>query len=256
MSDQLPTKSASAPAAQSEGSTQEAPWQAAMRYFTEYYTNASQQPPQGGGHSTIAEGPLSDLQKAFKGWMGDRTVVRTSVTVESSSASNSTSARDEQPSPLSKALDYLSLTVFAPEMLPSSDSRSSMGVTVVRPPSRSCLRDVRSAPSISARGAVSAPARHFGHKQYHQPRLVPAPRLSAPAIRNRYRLKMVPSAVRRKQRPPPRRAPSSTHSQISLPSSRSCTQCHFVNFPDGRPACCVLLPPSASPSCCSECRCG
>ncbi|KAH7976656.1 nascent polypeptide-associated complex subunit alpha, muscle-specific form [Rhipicephalus sanguineus] len=258
MSNHPPTKYPSAPSvrAQSEGSTQEAPWQTAMRYFTDIYANGSQQPPQGGGHPTTAEGPLSDLQKALTGWMGDRTVVRASVTVESSSASNSTAARDEQQSPLSKALDYLSLTVFAPEMLPSSDSRSSMGVTVVRPPSRSCLRDVRSAPRVSARSAVSAPARPLGHQRYHHPRPVQAPRLSAPAIRNRYRLKVVPSAVQRKARPPPRRAPSSTPSQLSLPSSQSFPQCHYVNFPDGRPACCVLLPPSAPPSCCSECRCG
>ncbi|KAL1466899.1 hypothetical protein MTO96_042430 [Rhipicephalus appendiculatus] len=131
-----------------------------------------------------------------------------------------------------------------------------MGITIVRPPSRSCLRDVHSAPSVSARNAVSAPARPLVHQRYHRPRPVPATRLSAPAIRNRYRIKMAPSTVQRRPQPPPRRAPSSTQSQLSLPSSRSYPQCQFVNFPDGRPACCVLLPPSAPPSCCSECRCG
>ncbi|KAH7975135.1 hypothetical protein HPB49_024387 [Dermacentor silvarum] len=255
MSDQPPTKYPSAPSlpTQSEGNPQEAPWQTALKYFTEVYVNGPQQTPQ--GEPSTAAGPLSGLQKAL-GWMADRALVRTSVTVESGSASNSTTARDEQ-SPLSKALDYVSLTVFAPEMLPSSDARSSMGVTVVRPPSRSCLREVRSAPSIPS--ADSARARSLA--QRYQPR-PSAPQLSAPAVRNRYRLKLVPSAVQRRRSP--QRATSTTsratQSDVSLLSSRSGPQYHYLSFADGQPSCCVVLPSSAPPpyqerSCCSECRC-
>ncbi|XP_054924592.1 uncharacterized protein [Dermacentor andersoni] len=260
MSDQPPTKYASEPSVptQSEGGEQEeqqeSPWQTALKYFNEIYVNGSQQPPQG-GPSTV-DGPLSGLQKALD-WMADRTLVRTSVTLESGSASNSTAARDEQ-SPLSKALDYVSLTVFAPEMLPSSDGRSSIGVTVVRPPSRSCLRDVRSAPSIKS--ADSAPARSRSERYRPRPS---APQLPAPAIRNRYRLKLVPSAVQRRR--PPQRATATasraTQSEVSLPSSQSGPQYQYLSFADGQPSCCVVLP-SSTPlpynerSCCSECRCG
>ncbi|XP_065311423.1 AF4/FMR2 family member lilli-like [Dermacentor albipictus] len=272
MSDQPPTKNASEPSVptQSEGGEQEeqqehqeeqqeqqqeqqqSPWQTALRYFNEIYVNGSKQPPQ--GEPSTDDGPLSGLQKALD-WMADRTLVRTSVTLESGSASNSTAARDEQ-SPLSKALDYVSLSVFAPEMLPSSDSRSSIGVTVVRPPSRSCLRDVRSAPSIKS--GDSAPARSRSERYRPRPS---APQLPAPAIRNRYRLKLVPSAVQRRR--PPQRATASraTQSEVSQPSSQSGPQYHYLSFAGGQPSCCVVLPSSAplpynECSCCSECRCG
>ncbi|KAK8787810.1 hypothetical protein V5799_022410, partial [Amblyomma americanum] len=255
MSGQPPTQTSSAPSlpAQSESGPQESPWQAALKYFntaTNPNEATSQNPPSAGG-------PFSRLQSAL-GYLADRALVQTSITIESSSdataSSSATAGGREQPSPIAKALDYVSLSVFAPEMIRSSSSSSSIGVTIVRPLSRSCLRDVRSTPNLVA----NVP----GVSQQRRP---PGPRASVPTVRSRYRLRLVPSTP---GQPEPPRPVTPTQSEASVTSvtttqpSYQSGQYYYACNASGQPSSYyVLLPSGASScrqehSCCSECRCG
>ncbi|KAH9363842.1 hypothetical protein HPB48_020868 [Haemaphysalis longicornis] len=215
MSEQLPARHSSAPTlpTRSDNAPLDFLSQLAQRYFGNVYANDGQPPLQ---HE---DQQPSTLQNAL-GYLADRALLRTSITIGSDTAD----AGNQEPSPLAKAADYVSRSLFAPEMLDSSSSGSSIGVTIVRPPSRSCLRSARS--TINVTDAAD--------DEPNPPKRVPR---TASGSRVQYRVRLIPSSDRQRaastQSLPPGSGPDY---YVYLPGMRSwgklltpsasCLQCH------------------------------